>query len=42
MDPGYHWGDDKAWIPAFAGKTDGSVDLQSKLSKLLGFESKVV
>ena len=37
MDPGFHRGDDKAWIPvlrprsghAFAGKTDGAVDFQS-------------
>jgi hypothetical protein len=42
MDPGFHRGDDKAWIPAFAGKTDGAVDFQSILSKSFGFESRVV
>jgi len=37
MDPGFHRGDDKAWIPAFAGKTEGAVDFESTLSEPLGF-----
>ena len=40
--PGFHRGDNKAWIPAFAGKTDGAVDFQSILSKSLGVEPRVV
>jgi hypothetical protein len=42
MDPGFHRGDDKAWIPAFAGKTERAVDFQSTLSKTLGFELRVL
>jgi hypothetical protein len=37
MDPGFHRGDDNAWIPAFAGMTEGKVDCQSTLLEPLGF-----
>ncbi len=32
MDPGFHRGDDKAWIPAFAGMTVG-VNIRSAWSR---------
>jgi hypothetical protein len=35
MDPGFHRGDDKT------GKTEGAVEVQSTLSKSLGFEPRV-
>jgi len=42
MDPGFHRGDDKAWIPAFAGKTEGAVDFESTLLESLGFYPRAV
>jgi hypothetical protein len=42
MDPGFHRGDDKNWIPFSAGMTETRVDFQSKKSEPLGLEPKVV
>jgi|GEM_PF-6826878 len=39
MDPGFHRGDDKAWIPAFARRTEWTVDFQSTLF-LVAFDVK--
>jgi hypothetical protein len=38
MDPGFHRGDAKDWIPACAGMTQNKVDLESKLLDAFEFE----
>jgi hypothetical protein len=42
MDPGFHRGDDKAWIPFSTGMTGLRVDFQSTNSEPIGLEPKVV
>ena len=42
MDPGFHRGDDKAWIPASAGMTKRKVEnLQSRFKNPLNYNSVV-